>query len=347
MRVVAVDAEHPDARVIAEAANELRAGRVVVFPTETVYGLGALALDRDAVKRVFEVKGRPATHPLIVHVLGEEDARRYAAEWPPLAAELARAFWPGPLTLVVKRASSVPAEVTGGSPGVALRAPSHPVARALLAALGTDAIVAPSANRYQSISPTRAEHVVASLADHDLLVLDAGPCTSGIESTVVDVREGEPHVLRPGALSIAALRAVAPSVQYASIEAPEDAERASPGQDARHYAPTTPLALATDCGSALERAAELAARGERVCVVLFDHALRPDERDPKAPIRVLPGKPQEAGAALYALLHELDREKYALILFEAPPSAPGWEAVVDRLKRASVDGSAKGGTSPR
>jgi L-threonylcarbamoyladenylate synthase len=329
MRVLRVDAVHPDARVIAEAARELRAGRVVVFPTETVYGLGALALDRDAVRRVFDVKGRPATHPLIVHVLGEEDARRHAAEWPPLASELARACWPGPLTLVVKKADSVPPEVTGGSPGVALRAPSHPVARALLAALG-DAIVAPSANRYQSISPTRAEHVVSSLADHDLLVLDAGPCPSGIESTVVDVREGEPRVLRPGALSIAALRAVAPSVQYATIEAAEDAARASPGQDARHYAPRTPLVLAGDRASVLARAAEAAARGERAAAIVFG-----GEETAAAPIHALPSDPERAGAELYALLHELDREKYAVILVEVPPDAPGWEAVADRLKRAS------------
>ncbi len=323
--------------MIADAARELRAGRIVVFPTETVYGLGALAMDRDAVKRVFEAKGRPATHPLIVHVLGEAEARGYAEEWPSLASELARAFWPGPLTLVVKKAPSVPAEVTGGSPGVALRAPSHPVARALLAALGSDAIVAPSANRYQSISPTRAEHVVASLGkDRDLLVLDAGACPSGIESTVVDVREGEPRVLRPGALSIEALRAVAPSLQYARIEAPEAAERASPGQDARHYAPATPLVVAGDRASALSRAGELGARGERVAVVLFGETRRNGEPDPRAPIHVLPASPEDAGAALYALLHELDREKYALILVEPPPDAPGWEAIVDRLQRASI-----------
>ena len=336
MRVHAVDAEHPDPRAIAQAADALRAGQIVVFPTETVYGLGALALDRDAVKRVFEVKGRPATHPLIVHVLGEEEAKGYAAEWTPLASELARAFWPGPLTLVVKKAEFVPNEVTGGSDAVALRAPSHPVARALLSALGpSDAIVAPSANRYQSLSPTRAEHVVASLEGQDLFILDAGPCPSGIESTVVDVREKEPRVLRPGALSIPALRAVAPSLQYARIEAEDSASRASPGQDKRHYAPRTPLVLVKNRAEALDRARELTDRGERVSVVLFGESLRHDELDPRAPIHVLPPSPEAAGAALFALLYELDRQKYAFILVEPPPDAPGWEAIADRIARAS------------
>jgi L-threonylcarbamoyladenylate synthase len=327
--------------VIAEAVAALRAGQIVVFPTETVYGLGALALDRDAVKRVFEVKGRPATHPLIVHVLGEDEAKGYAAEWPTLASELAHAFWPGPLTLVVKKAAFVPSEVTGGTDAVALRVPSHPVARALLAALGAhDAIVAPSANRYQSLSPTRAEHVIASLGHapgaKDLFIIDAGPCPSGIESTVIDVREKEPRVLRPGALSIPALRAVAPSLQYARIEADEGASRASPGQDKRHYAPRTPLVLAADRAAALERAHGLTERGERVSVILFGDSLRHDERDPGAPIHVLPPNPEAAGAALYALLYELDRQKYACILVEPPPSAPGWEAIADRIARAAT-----------
>ena len=337
MRVHAVDAAHPDPRAIAQAAAALRAGQIVVFPTETVYGLGALALDRDAVKRVFEVKGRPATHPLIVHVLGEEEAKAYAAEWPALAGELARAFWPGPLTLVVKKAGFVPSEVTGGSEGVALRAPSHPVARALLSALGpNEAIVAPSANRYQSLSPTRAEHVVSSLEGQDLFILDAGPCPSGIESTVVDVRDAEPRVLRPGALSIPALRAVAPSLHYARIEADENVSRASPGQDKRHYAPRTPLVRMPSRAAALDSARSLTQRGERVSVVLFGESIRHDEEDPRAAIHVLPSDPEAAGAALFALLYELDKQKYTLILVEPPPDAPGWEAIADRIERASV-----------
>ena len=318
MRVVRVDAEHPDPKTVAEAAAALRAGKLVAFPTETVYGLGALARDRDAVKRVFAAKGRPPSHPLIVHVLGEEDAARCAAEWPALASELARRFWPGPLTLVVPK-GDVPDEVTGGSPGVALRAPSHPVARALIAAAG-EAIVAPSANRYQSISPTRAEHVAVSLAGEDVLVLDAGPCPSGIESTVVDVR-AEPRVLRPGALSLEALRAVVPSLYYATIVADEGAPRESPGQAARHYAPRTPLVLA-------DRAAALARAGEPgVAVIVFG--------DAPAGVHALPRDPAGSASALYALLHELDRSS-SLIVVESPPDEPGWEAVADRLHRAAA-----------
>jgi len=335
MRVLAVDPEHPDARAIAEAAEELRAGRVVVFPTETVYGLGARALDPAAVERVFAVKGRPRAHPLIVHVLGEKDARAYAATWPPLAARLARSFWPGPLTLVVPKAARVPTEVTGGGSSVALRAPSHPVARALLAALGGDAIVAPSANRYQSISATRAEHVVQSLRGQDLLILDAGPCPSGIESTVVDVRGNVPLVLRPGALTIQALQAVVPELEVVRAELGDEVARASPGQGARHYAPTTVLELARDRASALLRARELVASGQRVCVVLF-RELASGEHVAGAPIHVLSGEAAVAGAALYALLHDLDQQKYSRIIVEAPPRGPGWEAINDRLRRASV-----------
>ena len=342
MRVLSVDAQHPDARAITEAANALHAGRLVAFPTETVYGLGARALDVAAVRRVFEVKGRPANHPLIVHVLDEGDARGFAAEWPTQAEELARAFWPGPLTLVVPKADFVPKEVTGGSDGVALRVPLHPVARALIAALGAhEAIVAPSANRYQSISPTRAEHVIESLGDQDLLILDAGPCPSGIESTVVDMRGGEPRVLRPGALTIPALRAVAPSMQLdmppdVDLGLDEHASRASPGMGRKHYAPKTPLELALDRPTAFARTADLTTRGERVCAVLFRDPLRGNEHDPGAPLHVLPGEIGAASAALYALLHELDRQKYTLIIVEPPPDEPGWEAIADRLRRAAA-----------
>ncbi|HEY1959761.1 MAG TPA: L-threonylcarbamoyladenylate synthase [Polyangiaceae bacterium] len=319
MRVVRVDAEHPDPKSIAEAAAALRAGRLVAFPTETVYGLGALARDREAVKRVFAAKGRPSAHPLIVHVLGEDDAKGCAAAWPPLASELARAFWPGPLTLVVSKNDRVPSEVTGGNAGVALRAPSHPVARAILAALG-EPIVAPSANRYQSISPTRAEHVASSLGSEDVLVIDAGACPSGIESTVVDVRS-EPRVLRPGALSLKALRALVPSLQYATIDVDEGAPRDSPGQAARHYAPKTTLVL-------VDRAAALARAGAPgVAVIVFGDAPRG--------VHALPRDPAGAASALYALLHDLDRSS-TLIVVETPPGEPGWEAVADRLRRAAA-----------
>ncbi|HSQ64846.1 MAG TPA: L-threonylcarbamoyladenylate synthase [Polyangiaceae bacterium] len=334
MRVLSVDAQQPDRRAIAEAAAAIRAGKLVVFPTETVYGLGARAADPNAVKRIFEVKGRPPRHPLIVHVLGEAQAQSLASRWPPLAADLAKAFWPGPLTLVVPKGPSVPPEATGGGDTVALRAPSHPVARALIAEVG-EPIVAPSANRYQSLSPTRAEHVLAAFGDQDLLILDGGPCPSGIESTVVDACGEEPRVLRPGALSLEALRAVVPSLAFVPMTAGPDSARTSPGMDARHYAPRTPLVLAKDRAAALDRARALVASGESIAVVLIGDPLLAREPDPGAPIHVLPGSPESAGAALYALLYELDEEKLARVVVQAPPAEPGWEAVADRLRRAA------------
>lgn len=336
MRVLSVDAVHPDARAISEAADVLRSGRVVVFPTETVYGLGALALDPEAVKRVYAVKGRPPTHPLIVHVLDEDAAKKHAAEWPALAEALARAFWPGPLTLVVPKGKDLPLAVTGGGDAVALRVPSHAVARALLAAVG-EAIVAPSANQYQSLSPTRAEHVVAQLEGQELLILDGGPCPSGIESTVVDVRGAEPRVLRPGALTIEALRAVVPSLQFTRSAIKDDrAVRAAPGQGTRHYAPKAALVLARDRRAALALATERVAAGESIALVLFGESRRRDEPDPGTAIHVLPRTPAGAGAALYALLYELDAKNAARIVVEEPPNEPGWEAVADRLRRAAA-----------
>src|SRR5579883_1162410 len=235
-RVVPVERDAPAGRAVTEAAEALRAGRLVALPTETVYGLGARAFDERAIALVFAAKGRPTHHPLILHVLDERQARELAARWPDAASRLAGAFWPGPLTLVVDRAAHVPASVAGGGPSIAVRAPAHPVARALIAALG-EPIAAPSANRYQGLSPTTAQHVVKQLGDAVDLVLDAGECDAGIESTVVDVRVDPARVLRPGALDLAALRRVLPDVQ-ARVERVEGAQpRLSPGMEARHYAP--------------------------------------------------------------------------------------------------------------
>jgi L-threonylcarbamoyladenylate synthase len=239
-RVVAVDARAPPPEIIADAVQVLRAGGLVAMPTETVYGLAARALDEEAVARVYAVKGRPPHHPLIAHVEGEEQARKLAASWPERASVLARAFWPGPLTVVVDRAAHVPAAVAGGGPSIAIRAPSHPVALALLHALG-EPLAAPSANRFQGLSPTMAEHVVKQLGDAVDLVLDAGPCESGIESTVVDLRGGRPRILRPGALDLAALRRVLQDVEAPNESLRASEPRVSPGMEARHYAPRARL----------------------------------------------------------------------------------------------------------
>jgi L-threonylcarbamoyladenylate synthase len=333
-RVVAIDPgalldgrglDEAGQRAIADAVALLRAGELVAFPTETVYGLGARALDEAAIARVFEAKGRPKSHPLIAHVAGESDARALAGEWSARASRLARAFWPGPLTLVVPRSSRVPGAIAGGGDSIALRAPSHPVARALIVALG-EAIAAPSANRYQSISPTLAEHVVKSLGDRVALVIDGGPCESGIESTVVDVRGPRALVLRPGALSLAALREVEPGIEAASQSiALEDATRASPGMDPRHYAPDAELRLVSR-----EQARRAASEGD-AGVIVRDHP-----GSPNAPrVRVLPDDPVAFAAQLYAALHALDDLGVDAILVEEVPPDESWTAVRDRLRRAA------------
>lgn len=296
---------------IAEAVERLRQGKLVAFPTETVYGLGARIWDREAVRRVFAAKARPDGHPLIAHVLGEEDARRVASVWPEAASKIARGFWPGPITVVVPKADAVPDEVTGGLDSVAVRAPAHPVARALLAALG-EPIVAPSANRHQAISPTLAEHVGASLgSDLDLLVLDGGPCAHGIESTVLDVRVHPARILRPGPIVLDAIRAVGVNAEVADASVDAGA-RASPGMSPRHYAPRAIVQLATT-------------KDERDRFV-GDGAIALDLGD----------DPATAEHELYAKLYALDESKAERIAVLLPPDTEAWRAVRDRLKRAAT-----------
>ena len=310
-----------------EAVAVLRAGGLVAIPTETVYGLAALAEDDDAVAKVFVAKGRPRTHPLIVHVRGVDDVARWAKVWSPAADRLARAFWPGPLTLVVPKRDDVSDAITGGADSVALRAPNHPIARALLAKLGR-AVVAPSANRYQSISPTRAEHVAASLADApvDVLVLDGGASACGLESTVVDVRSEPCRVLRPGTIGREALEHALGAPVTAFEGAIAEGTRPSPGMDARHYAPQTTLELAAGRAQAAQRESTLRAAGRRVVRVSFG---------PDGDAVALPPAPDAAARELYALLHRLDGERWDVIVVEHPPAGAGWDAVVDRLTRAS------------
>jgi L-threonylcarbamoyladenylate synthase len=321
---------------IDRGAKILARGGLVAFPTETVYGLGGRALDPAALAKIFAAKGRPATHPLIAHVLGEEGARELAARWSPLASRLVGAFWPGPLTLVVPRASRVPLELTGGSDFVGLRAPSHPVARALLAAFG-EPVAAPSANRYQTLSPTTAAHVVASLGDRVDLVIDGGPCSAGIESTVVDLSGDTPLVLRPGAIDLPTLRAVVPELIDPGFEVlAEGALRASPGLDRRHYAPVTRLLLAAHRDRLLEEARRRASRGERIALLLVDPLAEEAEVRDTAGVHVvtLGADPVVYARALFATLHALDEGGFAAILAEPVPASPPWRAVADRLRRA-------------
>jgi L-threonylcarbamoyladenylate synthase len=332
--LLTVDPRRPDAGTISGAARVLSRGGLVAFPTETVYGLGARAFDEEAVARVFSAKGRPARHPLIAHVDGEARARELAGSWPERASALARAFWPGPLTLVVERARHVPLAVVGGGDSIAVRVPAHPVARALIAALG-EPIAAPSANRYQGLSPTTAAHVVKQLGDAVDLVLDGGPCEAGIESTVVDVRGERPLALRPGALGIAALRAVLPDLQVRIEEVSVEDARASPGMSRRHYAPRARLLVVRSWEAARRRADGLAADG--ACVALVVHEARttfvPGRR---VLLRTLPHDPARYAHALYGTLHDLDDERVDVIVVQEVPGDEAWWAVADRLRRGAA-----------
>jgi L-threonylcarbamoyladenylate synthase len=324
--VLKVDPTSPEPDVIRQAAEALRAGRLVAFPTETVYGLGASALDAAAVARVFEAKGRPATNPLIVHVSDVGEVASVAGEWPEAAAKLAARFWPGPLTLVVPKGEGVPSIVTAGGPTVAVRCPNHPVARALIREAGVP-LAAPSANRSAELSPTRAEHVLKGLNGRIDMLLDGGPCPGGIESTVVDVTGEVPRVLRPGLISVPMLEEVCGKVE---LGAPAEGVVRSPGRMARHYSPRTPLRL-IDGNDLVDDLLEAQSAGLRVGGVTFSRVSLSGVN-----FGNLPDDPEQASALLYDTLHRLDQLELDLILVEMPPDTPEWTAVRDRLTRAAA-----------
>jgi L-threonylcarbamoyladenylate synthase len=318
---------------IERAVALLRAGELVAFPTETVYGLGADAANPAAVAKIFAAKGRPAEHPLIVHLPGASHLARWAREVPPEAERLAAAFWPGPLTLILKRRPEVPDAVTGGQDTVGLRVPNHPLALELLEAFGGangGGLAAPSANRFGRISPTTAAHVREELGERVPLVLDGGACPVGIESTILDLSRGAPVLLRPGSISAADLARVlgrAPETDAAQAEAP----RVSGSLDA-HYAPRTPLQLVSSDGLLFALRNALVA-GEKVAVLAptaqaISHDLVTWKQSPAAP----------AGFAhdLYASLRELDALGCVRILVQQPPAGEAWLAVNDRLRRAAA-----------
>jgi len=333
--VLQVDALLPAAEPLERAAEVLRRGGLVAFPTETVYGLGAHALDAAAVARIFSAKGRPASNPVIVHVAEVAAARELAEHWPPVAERLAEAFWPGPLTLVVPRGRQVPEIVTAGGSTVALRCPAHPVAHALLAAAGLP-IAAPSANRSTRLSPTSAEHVLKQLRGRIDLVLDGGPASGGLESTVVDLSVDPPRLLRPGLISAEALAAVLGGqllVGPTTNNAPEPAR--SPGQMEIHYAPTSPLELAD---AAAARVSELIGQGVRVGWLARGEAGPPTGRLLER--LDLLNDAAEYAAQLYAALHLLEDRGVQRIVVSRPPNSGDWRAVQDRLKRASAQATA-------
>ncbi len=301
---------------IEHAASLLRAGRLVAFPTETVYGLGANALDPEAVKRIFEVKGRPSTSPLIVHVASLEMARGLAREWPEAAETLAAHFWPGPLTLVVPRAPCVPDIVTAGLETVGLRMPAHPVALELLRAAGVP-VAAPSANRFSRLSPTSAGHVREAFGDAVDFILDGGATSVGIESTVLSLA-GTPRLLRPGMILREQIEELIGPVEPAGrIE--NGQPHPSPGLHPRHYSPLTRLVL-------VENGALPPGRGAYLWIARPACAARSVQ---------MPSQAREYAARLYETLHVLDREGWDWIAVEKPPETPEWLPILDRLRRAA------------
>jgi L-threonylcarbamoyladenylate synthase len=313
-------------REIAKAVDILRAGGLVAFPTETVYGLGADARNPEAVGKIFAAKGRPQHHPVIVHLAEAAQLEAWAVDIPDGARRLAERFWPGPLTLILRRGPGVPDAVTGGQDTVGLRVPAHPVAQALLQAFG-GGIAAPSANRFGRLSPTTAQHVEAELDGAVDLILDGGACPVGIESTIVDCAGERPTLLRPGHIG----REVLEEALGVRVEAPGPGAPRAPGRLPAHYAPTTPLALVD--ASALVGLPARTAASERVAV------LARTEAPPDALHLVWVKAPEDpAGFAreLYARLRQLDRAGCSVILVEKPPPTPEWEAVLDRLTRAAA-----------
>ena len=321
------------------AARRLAEGLLVGLPTETVYGLAADAGNAGAVRRIFEAKGRPADHPLIVHVAPAQDGDWHAAvapfarEVPDFALALMRAFWPGPLTLILPRRPEVAAVAAGGQDSVGLRCPSHPVAQAVLRAarpLGVQGVAAPSANRFGRVSPTTADHVAGeftALSDDELLVLDGGACPVGIESTIVDCSRGRPVLLRPGMITPAALEAAAGLPVQGRDEA---APRAS-GTLESHYAPRAKVRLMDV--KALQAALDVLGKDARPLAI---YARTPVKTASGVVVRRMPTDAAEAARELFATLRELDATGVKLIWVEAPPEGAEWDGVRDRLSRAAA-----------
>ncbi|MCS7080160.1 MAG: L-threonylcarbamoyladenylate synthase [Chloracidobacterium sp.] len=328
------DSTRPNPEAIAKAAALLRSGQLVAFPTETVYGLGAPAFDEVAVARIFAAKGRPPNNPLIVHIAESDWLERVAVEIPPAAYRLMDAFFPGPLTLILPKHPRVPSNVTAGGATVGVRWPSHPVAQALLRAVGAP-LAAPSANRFTEVSPTTADHVLKSLGGRIAAVLDGGPCPVGIESAVVDVTTDPPTLWRAGVLSQAVLEAVA---RRPLQSAPPVTVAPSPGQFPRHYAPRARVELLPfgDVTGLEQRLADHQAQKRRTgALVMSDVTAAPDVVLIRLPLDVAAYARQ-----LYAALHDLDAQFVEVIVVEQVPDDPAWDGLRDRLSRAAYAPSA-------
>jgi len=320
-------------RSIERAAAALRAGEVVAFPTETVYGLGADAFNPQAIARIYELKGRPGDNPLIVHVQGAAQAKELLVEeWSARCGALAARFWPGPLTMILKRRAEVPAIAAAGLDTLAVRAPAHSGAQRLLRAFGAP-IAAPSANRSGHVSPTTAAHVADDFRDErELLILDGGPCSIGIESTVLDMTTDPPRILRPGTVTREELKGAIGPVIALRV----DSQQASPGTAARHYAPRTPASM-MDYDSIVTalREAEEQHRGGRLAVLWLSDP-PPDVALPHASI-AMPRAAADYAATLYDALRRADSAGVDRILIETPPRQAGvWQSIHDRLRRATA-----------
>lgn len=328
-----------DTEELARAAALLRAGRLVAFPTETVYGLGANALDAEAVRRIFAAKGRPANIPLIVHLADAAQLATVTSVQPAIAQKLATAFWPGPLTMVLPRSSAIPDVVTAGLDTVGVRVPAHPLARALIEKAGVP-VAAPSANPFTQVSPTTAAHVRAKLGDAVDLVLDGGPAEVGIESTVVDACGSRPVLLRPGGVSVAQLEAVVGPVERPLPDVHHDADgpRPSPGTSERHYAPRARLVEVRRDASGRLVLPGLSVDEERWALIsleTLDQAAC-DAAHGASVHRVLARDPVAFARELFAALHQIDDAHCGVAFVEALPDGGKWEAVADRLRRAGL-----------
>lgn len=320
-----------DAQALQQAAAVLAAGELVAFPTETVYGLGARADDDAAVRRIFAAKGRPADHPLIVHVAEPAQVHAFAADWPPLAQKLAEAFWPGPLTLIVPRRPDVAAVAAGGQDSIGLRLPGHPVAQALLRAAhqqGVPGVAAPSANRFGRVSATSAAHVVQEFGT-DLVVLDGGECPGGIESAIVDCCGGRATLLRPGLLPRARLEALLGGPLH---DRDADSPRASGTLEA-HYAPSARLRLMS-AAQLRDALTILGPDSAGLGLAVYSRSSLPRGRG--VAYRRMPDDPVAAAHELFAALRDFDARGVKLLWVEEPPDGAEWEGVADRLRRAAA-----------
>jgi L-threonylcarbamoyladenylate synthase len=325
---------------VARAAGLLRAGQVVALPTETVYGLAANALDAQAVARIFAIKGRPPHNPIITHVVGLEMARRCVRDWPATADRLAKAFWPGPLTLVLPRSNEIPDIVTAGGPTVGVRWPSHPFIQAVIAECGFP-LAAPSANLSNRLSPTKASHVNKDLGEKIRLIVDGGQSQVGIESTVLDLTADPPQVLRPGMISATSFRAVLErgetfTAAGRSTGRPATQPRLrSPGMLPRHYSPKAKLEIWRWKDTA-DLESQIAKRPWQISRVhVIAHGVIPAGGS-FAAVSVIPHDAEAFARAIYAQLHQCDEAGAKWIVVEALPSADEWTAIADRLRRAAT-----------